>query len=149
MKRLNFSMLDCVVRDSIRMDISDRSAKSRMESLFISYGLTWVIKDAPKIAALQFISQIRPVYLQSRRKDDLDLSQNNLKKDFKGFFAHAVKLSEAFLLVDDGLGRRKENNNTSRVDEGAGISWNVKNGGKTTSVLLVLELLVLHQQRPW
>eukprot|EP00171_Calliarthron_tuberculosum_P016133 IDg16133t1 len=29
--------LDCVLRDSLRIDMSDRSAKSRMESLFVSY----------------------------------------------------------------------------------------------------------------
>ena len=100
---VTLSTLDEVVERMLRMDMSDPGAKSRMESIFLSYytilrqhGLLRVIKDAPKVAVQHVLSQIRPMSLQSRLKDDLALSQYDLQKDFKGFFAHAVRLAEAF-----------------------------------------------------
>ena len=55
-----------------------------------------------------------------RLKDDLELSHCQMRKEFKGFFTHAVKLAKAFQIVDKGARRRgkgqnkySENNNNS------------------------------------
>lgn len=46
--------------------------------------------------------------LKERQKSDLSFSKHTLKKDFKGFMAHAVKLAEAFQLVDAGWPTRND-----------------------------------------
>lgn len=54
-------------------------------------------------------SAIPPESLRSRLECDLKLSHYQLRKDFRGFMAHAVKLSEAFQLVENGgLSRKKK-----------------------------------------
>ena len=115
---VTISTLDDVIERKLRMDMSDPGAKSRMESLFTSYytilrqhGLIWVVNDAQKVAVQHVLSQIRPSSLQQRLKDDLELSHYQLRKDFNGFFAHAVKLAEAFQIVDNGPRRRSKGQN--------------------------------------
>lgn len=102
-------MLDKIFEDSLRMDMTDNDARSRIEDLFVTYksllrrhGVSWVAKENEKVAVYHVLSAIRPVSLRCRLESDLELSHYSLRKDFKGFMAHAIKLSEAFQLVDIG-----------------------------------------------
>ena len=101
------------------MDIANRSATSRMKSLFIQYhsllakqGLSWIISDNQKLAVSHVLSAIGPNYLKERLESDLNFSHYNLKKDFNGFLLHVVKVSKAFQIVD--AGRRKRNRNDGK-----------------------------------
>lgn len=89
--------------------MSDRSERSRMENLFVDYivllrrsGLSWVTKETPKTAVYHVLSAIKPDIVKNRLKSDLDFAYNSLRKDFKGFMRHSIKVSEAFQLVDNG-----------------------------------------------
>ena len=115
----NLSTLDELVAKELSMDIANRSATSRMKSLFIQYhsllakqGLSWIISDNQKLAVSHVLSAIRPNYLKERLESDLNFSHYNLKKDFNEFLLHAVKVSEAFQIVD--AGRRKRNRNDGK-----------------------------------
>lgn len=101
--------LDKLVSKNLRTNMADTNAKSRIENLFVAYhsvlrrhGLSWILEDSPKIAVYHVLSGIRPQNLQNRLQSDLDFSHHELRKDFKTFMAHAVKLSEAWQLVDNG-----------------------------------------------
>lgn len=48
------------------------------------------------------LSEIRPNSLHDRLKNDLEFSHHHLRKDFQKFVLLAIKLAEAFQLVDDG-----------------------------------------------
>lgn len=76
--------------------------------------------------------------LQQRLSDDLDLSQYSLRKDFKGFMRHAVKLADAFQLVDNGR-RRGQNqgprrNRTDKRGDGGSSSSKSDSSGKKPAV---------------
>lgn len=113
--------LDAIVSKELVMDMANSNAKSRMEGLFIRYhsilneqGLTWIVQDNQKLAVSHVLSAIRPVTLKERLESDLGFSQHALKKDFHGFLKHAVKLSEAFQLVDSGPRRRPRKEDKQR-----------------------------------
>lgn len=57
------------------------------------------------------LSAIRPSSLKKSLESDLDFSHYEFRKDFLRFTAHAVKLSEAFQLVDAGLAKSPDTNN--------------------------------------
>jgi len=110
---VTLSKLDRIVEKQLSMNMSDPSATSRMQGLFISYttllrknGLSWVVTDSPKVAVQQVLSCINPKSLRTRLREDLEFSQRSLRKDFKGFMTHAIKLAEAFQLVDSGRDRK-------------------------------------------
>lgn len=102
-------MLDNIVERELRMNMSDRSARSQTETLFVSYlsllrrnGLKHVIGNTPKLAMYHVVSAVKAPYLRKRLESDLDLKANHIRKDFKGFMEHAVKLSEAFEMLHNG-----------------------------------------------
>lgn len=108
--------LDKLVEEELRTDMKDKNARSRIETLFVSYrsllrrhGVSWILKDNEKVAVSHVLSSIRPESLRVRLESDLALSHHDLRKDFKGFMAHAIKLSEAFQLVDNGAPSQKNN----------------------------------------
>lgn len=61
-----------------------------------------------------FLSAICRGWLRALLESDLELSQYGLRKEFKGFMAQAIKLSEAFQLVDNGTSSRRRKNRDSR-----------------------------------
>lgn len=70
------------------------------------------------------IKSIGPAKLQRRLWSDLGISQSELKKDFTGFFNHAKKVSDFFLLIDGSsldeetpLKPSRNNNNWQGVNE--------------------------------
>lgn len=101
--------------------MTDKDACSCIKTLFVSYrsllrrnGLTWMTKDNDKIAVYQVPSAIRLESLRIRLESDLELSHCDLRKDFKGFMYHAIKLFEAFQLVDNGAPTKRRKNQDSR-----------------------------------
>ncbi len=100
--------LDKIAAKSLRMEMHDDSAVSRMDELFIAYhallsehGLTVILQDNQKDAVGHVLSKIRPQRLQTRLETDFKFSHIHLRKNFEGFFSNAQRLSEAFELLDD------------------------------------------------
>lgn len=101
--------LVATVQVLLHMKISFKSAKGRMKLLFMEYrsllrtnGIKWVTEKTLKMAIKDVLSAIMPTYLRSRLKQDIGLSYHHLRADFNGFLKHALKVSEAFELVDSG-----------------------------------------------
>lgn len=102
-------MLDKLVARELYMDMSDRSAKSRMEGLFVSYftllrqhGLKWVLENSQKVAVYNIVSAVKTSTVRRRLESDLDLKVNHIHKDLKDFMKHALKLFEAFAMLENG-----------------------------------------------
>lgn len=90
-----------------------------MELLFLAYvilllrhGLQLIPQKNQNMAVSHVIPAIRPAQLRDRFESDLQLSKTDLRKDFKGFMEHAVKVSLAFEMVDNGPpGPKKQKQN--------------------------------------
>ena len=70
---ITLASLDKIISNSLRMNMNDRDASSRMEGLFISYimilrrnGLSWVPEKNQKVAVKHVLTAIRPYSLQKR-----------------------------------------------------------------------------------
>lgn len=118
---LTLDMLDSIIGKELCMVMTDKSAKARMESLFVSYlsilrrnGLAWVPKVCPKVAVNNVLSAVKPGNLQESLQSDLRFAHQDLRKDFKSFMQHAVKLSIAFEIVDIGPRRDRASSTDSR-----------------------------------
>lgn len=118
--------LDIIVRKTLRMDVNDRSEKSRMESLFARYvtllrrnGLKWLLESNQKGAVSHVLSAVNPKSLSDCLTSDLAFANHELKEDFKNFMVHAIRLSEAFELAGSGLyADEKSNSNKPNVHHG-------------------------------
>lgn len=117
---MTIDSLDKLVEDQLRIDMTDKDSRSRIENLFVSYrsllrrnGLTWLTQDNEKIAVYHVLSAICPELLRVRLESDLEQSHYDLRKDFEGFMYHSIKLSEAFQLVDNiALTKRRKDRDT-------------------------------------
>lgn len=99
---------DVVERDR-RMDMSEKNARARIESLFVSYhalirrnGMEWLLKNKQKVCMGQVLSAIQPKSPRERLESDLAFAHYECKKDFKTFMNQTVKLSDSFQLVNTG-----------------------------------------------
>lgn len=118
--------IDKIVEKDLRTEMTDTDARSRMETLFATYlsllrrnGLSWVIKDNPKVAVRHVCAAIRPNMLKKRVESDMRFSYAHLRKDFKAFRKHVIRLADAFQLVDNGkpTGGVGENENKRPVQQ--------------------------------
>jgi len=82
--------LDSLVEKDLKMGMSVKSARTRMELLFMSYtaplrcnGVSWVLKDCPKVSVRHVLAAIKPTQLKNRLESDLSLSRSNARKNFK------------------------------------------------------------------
>lgn len=105
--------------------MKNKYATARMQDLFARYrnilrrnGLNWIIHQ--KVAVGHVLSAMQPSVLKDRLTSDLSFSHHHLKKDFKGFLAHAIELANAFQLVDCG---------PRKMRPGNGIDHNIKCSG--------------------
>ena len=106
---LDLDTLDSIVRSELSMDMRDKYFKSRMQSLFLDYycllrrhGLSWVVTDNQKVAVAQVLFAVKPKSLRDWLESDIEFSHVECRKDFKAFLKHAVRVAEAFKLVDTG-----------------------------------------------
>ena len=79
---------DVVERDR-RMDMSEKNARARIESLFVSYhalirrnGMEWLLKNKQKVCMGQVLSAIQPKSPRERLESDLAFAHYECKKDF-------------------------------------------------------------------
>lgn len=132
--------LDEIVSRELRTNMRNTNASARMQDLFASYhtilvrnGLKWILEDNQKVAVYHVLGAIRPNSLRERLESDLSFSQHELKKDFKGFLRHAIRLAEAFQIVDAGPSHkknRKEDNATPSNSKGRSGNTDNKESGK-------------------
>lgn len=129
------SSLDKIVAKHLSRNTSDPSATSRMQGLFISYitllrrnDLSWVVKEKPKVPVDHVLSAINPKSLWHRLSEELEFSPRALRYDFRACMEHAIKLAEAFELVDSGRGRKSiavpERKSTTRFGIETGLVGN-------------------------
>ena len=92
--------LDGIVSRELRTEMSDKNAKSRMQSLFVSYhamlkrnGVAWILNSNQKVAVFHVLSAVRPKHLRNRLDADLKFSHSECRKDFKKFMTHAIRVS--------------------------------------------------------
>jgi len=98
--------LEELIEKDVRMDMTVKSAESRMTLVFLDYrsllrreGMSWIIDRNPKLAIRHVLSVVKPALLKERLEQDLCLAKVELKKDFRGFMNHALRLSEAFDMI--------------------------------------------------
>ena len=106
---VNMESLDAIVSRDLRMNMTTRNARARMESLFIAYhgilsrqGVSWVIKENQKLAVSHVLDAIRPIALKDRLSSDLSFSHHEKRKNFQAFMKHAIYVSECFQVCDNG-----------------------------------------------
>lgn len=56
------------------------------------HGVSWTLQENKKVAVVHVLSAIRPHSIKVRLESDLEFSKTSLKKDFKGFMKHELKL---------------------------------------------------------
>ena len=122
---VNLDTLDSLVKNQLRMDMSDKNASSGMESLFLSYqkllrrhGLAWLLKANQKVAVYHLLPAIKPSQLQNRLDADLDFAYHEYRKDFPKFMEHCIRLSEAFQILDNGPGKKREESRNQKPKRG-------------------------------
>lgn len=82
----------------------DKYARSRIENLSVSHhmstlrrhGLPWITNDDEKVTVYHVLSATPLETIPDFLEWDLDLLHYDLRKEFKGFMAHAINLSEEF-----------------------------------------------------
>lgn len=86
-------ILDELVKKKLKMSMDDRSAKSRMQSLFANYisllsqnSVKRIIAENQNFSVTHILSAVKPS-LPERLESDLSFSHHALKKDFKIPFA--------------------------------------------------------------
>lgn len=124
-KNLTATDVDIIVDKDLHMDMSIRSARSRMELLFMNYtailrrnGLKWVLQSNQKLAVQHVLSAIKPQALRKRLESDLEFAHSEVRKDFKKFMAHALSISDAFEIVDNGPSPNRVQGTKSKPSRG-------------------------------
>lgn len=73
--------------------------------------LQWIPQCNQKMSVSQVMGAFWPTQPRERLKSDLELQEDDLKKKFKGFMKHAMKLSHELEMKDFGRGRMKVKEN--------------------------------------
>lgn len=107
--------LDEILSHDFHSNVKTNNANARMQDLFTNChtilsrnGPKWTITDNQKVAVRHVLSAIKPASLRDRLQSYLSFSYHPLGKDFKGFLKHAVKLAEAFQLVDSATAQKRQ-----------------------------------------
>lgn len=120
---VSMESLDALIKKELKTDMSDGHATSRMENLFISYngllrrhGLSWLPNHNPKMAVRHVLAAVKPESLRLRLDLDLRLRHPEFKSDLSSFMKHAIRLADAFDVLDigpKGQTRPKTKNSTT------------------------------------
>jgi RNase H-like domain found in reverse transcriptase/Integrase core domain/Reverse transcriptase (RNA-dependent DNA polymerase)/Chromo (CHRromatin Organisation MOdifier) domain len=91
----SISQIEELVGKHVRLDLKEPNATQRVTKLFATYttllrrnGFGWLIKENTELAVKHIIGMLRPLELQNRIKDDLDLGHAHLKKTWVPFYEH-------------------------------------------------------------
>lgn len=92
-----------LLSNELRINMLNSNDKSRIENLFIPYhsllrrqDLSWLSKKNSRVVMYYVLSGIRPESRQSVLNLDLYFTYHALRKDFKKFLRHAIKLLKGF-----------------------------------------------------
>lgn len=112
-----------MVENQRGIDMTDKDAYSRMEPLLASYqsllhhnGLSWLMKDKERISVYYVLPAICLESLRARSESNLEMSQYGLR-NFMGFMAYAIKLSETFQLFGNGVPSKRRKNRKHMTKE--------------------------------
>lgn len=104
---MSVESLDALIKKELKADMSDKSAPSRMENLFIAYnsllrrhGLSWLTRKNPKMAVRHVLSAIKPDSLRTWLKSDIKLRHLDLKTDLSAFMSNAIDIAHVFEKCD-------------------------------------------------
>jgi hypothetical protein len=100
---LSASQVTAIISRSLRLNFAEKDPEQRIIMLFADYsgllwsnGLSWVLKEHPKMAVAHIVEAIRPATLQKRLREDLEFSYAPLKRDFLGFMKHVISRTEHY-----------------------------------------------------
>lgn len=149
--------LDEIVQEELRMKMKDSSARSRRKSLSVSYttlvkchGVAWIFSTNKKVAIYHVPSAVQSVVLRNRLEVDLYFAKHSVRKDFKGFMQHDLKLPKAVVLVNNGSrkkGQSRRSSSTSNNCGGSSASKSTDDGNKKSSVEKNAIRLLVHLVR--
>jgi RNase H-like domain found in reverse transcriptase/Reverse transcriptase (RNA-dependent DNA polymerase)/Integrase core domain/Integrase zinc binding domain/Chromo (CHRromatin Organisation MOdifier) domain len=105
---LSLSSVKTIIGKQLRINMAEKDTEQRVVILFADYtsllranGITWIIKQNPKVAVGHIVDALAPKMLQKRVREDLEFSHCELKKDFLAFMQHVIKRAEAYSEVVD------------------------------------------------
>jgi hypothetical protein len=136
-----------LVSKRLRINMSEKDLEQRIVMLFTDYssllrmhGLSWLIKEHPKVAVWHIVDALKPNALQARIRGDLDFAHAHLKKDFLLFMKHVLQRAEKYCEYEDEDDYSSASGNSSpkqhsrdRTSRPSGVSTTPKNIGKTTA----------------
>lgn len=131
--------LDNIVTDKLRTDMKNNNATARMQDVFTSFqqqflpvhnALKWINEDKPRVAVQHVLSAIRPQSLHDPLEADQSFAKSELRRAFKGFLKHPIRLAEEFQIVDSGPTpcTPNDNNNSNLNQNGGGRCWRSRGG---------------------
>lgn len=133
---LIFDILNKLVEEKLHTYMTNRVACSHFENDFVSYkplagpnGITWLKNNDEKIVLYNYFFVVCPELLRLCLEFGLKQSHYDLTKDFKGFYAQNIKLSEPTHLVDNSIKTKWQGDQNNKIliieDDADGID----NGG--------------------
>lgn len=130
-KAVTFERLDELMERKLRINMDKRMpirgcrvGLQTYHSILSQNGVKWIIKENQKLAVTYVLSAIRPQSLHKQLESHVSLSHQELKKDFKKFLTHTVKLSEDFQIVNSGPKKKTKKQNDNRFGNPGGSSEN-------------------------
>jgi hypothetical protein len=135
-----------LVSKKSHINTSEKDPEQRIVMLFTDYssllrmhGLSWLIKEHPKVAVWHIMDALKPKSLQARVRGDLEFAHVHLKKDFLLYMKHVLQRAKNYGDQDDEDGNpssRGNSNQTQHVRERtsrpSGVLTTPPNSGKTT-----------------
>jgi hypothetical protein len=100
---MSLAQVHALISKKLNINMAEKDTEQRTVMLFTDYssllrmnGLSWIIKDCPKIAIGHILETLKPKPLQTRVRGDLELGHTHLKKDFLKFMEHTIKRAEVY-----------------------------------------------------
>jgi hypothetical protein len=125
--------------------MSEKDTGQRIVMLFTDYssllrmhGLSWLIKEHPKVAVWHIVDALKPKALQARVRGDLEFAHVHLK-DFLLFMKHVLQTADKYGDYEDEEDNSSARGNNSpkqhgceRTSRSSGVPTTPPNSGKTT-----------------
>lgn len=108
-RHLTAGDLEKLIESDLSMKIAIKSVPSRTEfvlvwykNILIRHEQNCITKENDKVAMLQALNEMLSTSVHERLESDLKISHCGLWKNFEVFMAHALRMSEALLLFENG-----------------------------------------------